>query len=61
MDDMNEDQLMTYGSYLDSICADPYEDEYDKSVCTDELIIVDNSNPYIYIYLKTTCVYNDRF
>jgi hypothetical protein len=58
-DDMDESPLMTYAEYLDSIGIDPDEDEYDKSVYLDEVIIVDdNDNPY---KLKTIGRYSDRF
>lgn len=57
-DDMDESPLMTYSEYLDSIGVDPDEDEYDNSVYLDEVIIVDDDNPY---KLKTIGRYSDRF
>lgn len=58
-DDVNESPLMTYSEYLESIGIDPEEDEYDKSVRLDEVIIVDdNNNPYM---LEAVGRYNDRF
>lgn len=58
-DDMNKSPLMTYAEYLESIGIDPEEDEYNKSVRLDEVIIVDdNDNPYT---LETVGRYSDRF
>lgn len=50
-DDMDEDPIVTYAEYLDSIGIDPYEDEYDKSVDLDEEIIIDNYRPYTFILI----------
>lgn len=57
-DDMDESPLMTYAEYLDSIGIDPDEDEYDRSVYLDEVIIVDDNKLYM---LKTIGRYSDRF
>lgn len=50
-DDMDEDPIVTYAEYLDSIGIDPYEDEYDKSVDLDEEIIIDDYKPYTFILI----------
>lgn len=59
IDDMDENPIMTYAEYLDSIGIDPDEDEYAGLVYLNELVIVDDDdNPYI---LKTIGRYSDRF